>query len=118
MSQVLNDFQIGTKDKIEKIFSAEGAKAPVFDVLGVKEVRLYTILPEKGIEIFIYDDGAQFFGEKVDRRFEAPDYDTLDEMSNDFVKTLDNFLFHPERYIEPRTIFRMIKEFFQRKSNK
>jgi hypothetical protein len=60
---------------------------------------------------YIYKDGAEFFGTDVDRRFEKYDYDSLAELGETFVRTLEDYLFYPERYLPNRTIFQILWEY-------
>jgi len=51
-------------------------------------IWLREVIPERDLEVFIYDDGAMRLGPNVDKRFEKPDYDTQRGLIAEFLAAL------------------------------
>ena len=114
------DFQKATLDKITAMFKNNSASPPEFvekefENKGFYETFLLSKIFYRGEEIgiYLYEDGAQFSGDKVDRRYEKYDYDSLTDLGETFVKTLEDYLFYPERYTPNRTVFMIFGDFLR-----
>ena len=61
-------------------------------IQGDIEIYICGRISDTDLEVYIYDDEAEFFGGRVDCRFEAPDYDTGEELIEAFLKELASVL--------------------------
>ena len=57
---------------------------------GQKEIYIYAEV--KGLETWIYEDGAEIAGDTVDKRFEKYDFDSDDELINAFIGELESLI--------------------------
>lgn len=120
MQNILNKFQETTLELINTMYEKHHSDTAKFEELeheirGIKETYIYKKISvrDEVIGIYIYQDGAQFNGDKVDRRWERYDFDNLDELRTVFIRTLEDYLFYPDSYVPNRTIFMILGDYFR-----
>ncbi len=62
------------------------------DVAGIAEYYVTGRVSGTKLEVYIYEDEAQFGGENWDCRFEVPDFDSQTELMDAFLKKLSEAL--------------------------
>ena len=81
----LTPFQAKTDAALRAALAPWGVALVDGTVQGKSEIYLQHPLGASGVDCFIYEDGAHILGPDVDSRFEAPDYDSLDDLAAAFV---------------------------------
>ena len=61
-------------------------------VAGEKEKYIYGEIKDLNFYVYIYEDGAEFGNGGLDCRYEAPDFDSLDDLTNAFINDLAAYL--------------------------
>ena len=69
---------------------------PLLDRMIKGEGQLYIFgrLPDSRLEVYIYIDGAEVLGDRIDCRFEACDYDSPEHLQRAFIKEAIKHLAH------------------------
>jgi hypothetical protein len=82
----LNSFQIDLASSLSAMLDKYAAEdIETATEFGPEEAFIKVTLKPKQISFYIYDDGAGFWGEGIDQRFERPDYKDLAELGRAFL---------------------------------
>jgi hypothetical protein len=84
----LSEFQTACERKLQEILLSFGRRLENREIKGEKESYIEAKIENTGIYIWIYEDEAQFRGDGLERRYEAPDYSASGDLIADFVGEL------------------------------
>ncbi len=93
--QPMNEFQRTLETNLMKLVSGKGlylVDRLVHQSTETGEIFISARIAGTFIEVWIYDEEAQFGGGEIDCRFESPDYDTPEELISAFLASLENYL--------------------------
>lgn len=93
--QAINEFQRTLETDLNALLARRGlylVKRLVHQATQSEEVFISASIAGTSLEVWIYEDEAQFFGDGSDCRFEAPDYDTPEDLKAAFLEGLERCL--------------------------
>jgi hypothetical protein len=89
MKMELTDFQIACEMRLAKAMQRAGKSIINRKIEGTSETFITGNIKNRDIAFWIYADGADFETPHEHPVFEKPDYDSLDALAEEFIKSLE-----------------------------
>ena len=88
----LTDFQTKCEASLQALLTEQGRRLDARSIMGTTETYIRARISGTDLTVYVYEDEAQIHGSGVTRRFEAPDYESSEELLRAFVAEIDRLV--------------------------